>query len=123
MRLRPQFVLGLREIAPLAAVAIRHLPGAVGLGKIAGTSTPRLINDVDRVTLAHEILCPAFAAIGSTEEGGGGAGAAVDHDDGIGLSPLCRNADVHVHLARHVGAAIDDGGLASDVEEAFARER
>jgi hypothetical protein len=27
------------------------------------------------------------------------------------------------HLARHVGAAIDDGGLASDVEEAFARER
>jgi hypothetical protein len=47
----------------------------------------------------------------------------VDHDDGIGLSLLRRNADVHVHLARHVGAAIDDGGLAADVEEAFARER
>ena len=123
MRLRPELVFRLREVAALAAVAVRHLPGPVALGEIAGASAPGLVHHIDGVTLAHEILRPALAAVGRAEIGGGGTGAAMDHDDGIGMRLLRRNAEIHVHLAGDVGAAVDGGGLAADVEEAFARQR
>jgi hypothetical protein len=123
VRLRPQLVFRLREVAALAAFAVRDLPWPVGFREIAGASAPGLVHDVDRVALAHEILRPALAAVRRAEIGGGGAGAAVDHDDGERVRLLGRDADVHVHLAGDVSAAADRDGLAANVEEAFARER
>ena len=63
-------------------------------GEESGAATARLVDDVDGVALADEILRPAFAAVGRAGVIGAGHRAAVHHDDRIGVRLLGRDADL-----------------------------
>ncbi len=122
MRLRPELVLRLLQIAPLRAFAVGEPLRAVHFRHMARAPAARLVDGVDRVAAAREILRPAFAPVRRAGEGRARAGTAVHHHDRIGMRLLLRDAHLDVHLADHVGLAVDGRALAADREEAVARE-
>ena len=116
-----------RAAAP--AAPRRWRPRAAGRSPRPGCSRSRpplraagLVDHVNGVALADEILRPAFAAVGRAGEIGAGHRAAVHHDDRIGMRLFGRDANLDVHLAVDVVAAVDRHGLAADIHEAVARE-
>ena len=123
MSLRPEIVFFLRQIAAHAAFQIGHLGGPVILGRIARTATAGLIHDIHRVAAAHEILRPAFAPVRRTQIRGAGAGAAMHHDERIGMRLFGRNAEFDIHLIDDVGMAVHGLRRAADIEKALTRQR
>src|SRR5262249_62135090 len=98
VRLRPELVLRLLQIARLCAVGGGVAWRSIGFRHVAGTSLAGLIDHIDRVALADEVLCPAFASVGRPEITGGGAAAPMHEDDRIGLRLFRRDALLNVHL-------------------------
>ena len=88
-----------------------------------GTAARHLIDHVDRVAAAYEILRPAFAPVRRPGEVGTGLAAAVHHHDRIRLGPPRRNHVLDVHVAEHRAAFGGGVDLAADEEIARACER
>src|ERR1700730_12318740 len=118
MRLRPQIELLLGDKARGRIATLYIAVRSIGGGEIAGAPAPGLIDHVDRVALANEILRPALATVRGAGEIGARHGAAMHHDDRIGHGFLRRNTNLDIHLAADVFAIVDHVWLAVDVEEA-----
>ena len=121
-RLRPQLelFLGDKTRQRVAALHIVHRP--VSRGEIAGPRPAGLVDDIDRIALAHEILRPALAAVGGAGVIGARHGTAVHHDDRIGMRLLRRDAHLDIHLMADIVLAVDCRRPGVDVEEAVARQ-
>ena len=89
LRLRPEIETLGRDEALLGALEIggRHRP--LRQRPVRGAAARHLIDHVDCVPAAQEILRPAFAAVGGGGEIGAGLAAAVDHHDGKGDFSVC----------------------------------
>ena len=107
VRLRPELVFFLRDVASLRILPIDLLGRPIDPGDVGRSPASGLVHDVDGVAAPHEKLRPSFAAVGSSREVGSGHGAAVHHHDRKRMRLLRRNAEFHVHLPRHVGASVD----------------
>src|SRR5262249_60874403 len=97
VRLRPELVLRLLQIARLCAVGGGVAWRSIGFRHVAGTSLAGLIDHIDRVALADEVLCPAFASVGRPGINGGGAAAPMIGDDVNGLRSFCRGSLFTLH--------------------------
>ena len=73
---------------------------ALRLRPVRGAAARHLVDHIDRVPAAQEILRPAFAAVGRAGEVGAGLAAAVDHHDRVGRAQPLRDEVFRVHLAR-----------------------
>jgi hypothetical protein len=122
MRLRPELVLRLLQVAGLRTACVGETRRAIDLGDIAGTPAAGLVDDVDRVAAPREILRPALAPVGRAREGRARAAAAMHHHDRVGMRLLLRNAHLDIHLPDHVALAIDGHGLAAHRKEAVTRQ-
>ena len=101
MRLRPEIVALRRRKTLQRAIEVRCGDGAVALRPIAGAAARDLIDDIDRIAAAQEILCPAFAAVRRAGEIGSGLAAAMDHDDRVGMREFLRDLEFGVELPDH----------------------
>jgi hypothetical protein len=122
VRLRPQLVFLLGDEPARSIVAVDVARRSVGRGQIAGAAAAGLIDHVDGVALAHEVLRPAFAPVRRAGEIGARHGAAVHHHDRITVSLLRRDAHLNIHTVRHEGVPVDRRPPAADVEMAVAGE-
>ena len=94
-----------RILVPMRRAAARHL-----------------VDDVDRVAAAHEILRPAFSAVRRAGEIGAGLVAAVHHHDRIRRAHLLRDHVFDVHVADDRAALRLGVDVAADIEIARALE-
>ena len=123
MRLRPLLVALGRDEALLDEIDARGLHRPVDLRPVRGASARHLVDHIDGIAPAHEILRPALAAVGRAGEVGAGLAAAVHHHDRIGMAATRRDHVLDVHMPDRgaaFGRAVD---LAADEEVARARER
>ena len=123
LRLRPLIVaLGRDEALQRALeIRLRHRPHA--RRPVAGAAARDLIDYVDGIAAAHEILRPAFAAVRRAGEIGAGLAAAVDHDDGVGVKLLLRDHEFGVEVPDHRRALDRRIDLAAGEQIAGLRQR
>jgi hypothetical protein len=123
MRLRPPLETLGRDEALLGEIEPRRLHRSVQLRPVRGASARHLVDHVDRVAAADEILRPALAAVGRAGEVGAGLAAAVHHHDRIGMPQPPRDHVLDVHVADHRAAFDRAVDLAADEEIARLRQR
>jgi len=104
MRLRPLVEPLRRDKALLKAREIRRRHRPVRLRPLRRAPARHLIDHVDRVAAAQEILRPALASIRRAGEVGAGLAAAMDHHHRIRMGDLLRHLEFHVHVADRRGA-------------------
>src|SRR3954471_10639944 len=124
MRLRPLSITLRRDEALLGEGETRRLHRPVYLRRpVRGAAARHLVDHVDGVAAAHEILRPALAAIGRAGEVGAGLAAGMHHHDRIWMTAPRRNHVLDIDMPEH-RAAFDRGvDLPPDKEVAGARER
>jgi hypothetical protein len=123
MRLRPLLVALGRDEALLDEIDARGLHRPVDLRPVRGASARHLVDHIDGIAPAHEILRPALAAVGRAGEVGAGLAAAMHHHDRIGMAATRRDHVLDVDMPDRgaaFGRAVD---LAADEEIARARKR
>jgi hypothetical protein len=99
MRLGPEIVAFRRHEALLQPqqIGIRDRP--VRLRPLRCPATRHLIDHIDGVAAAQEILRPALATVRCAGEIGAGLAAAVNHHHRIGVAQLLRHLEFHIHVA------------------------
>src|SRR5580704_15734242 len=101
MRLRPEIVALRRRKTLQRAIEVWCGDGAVALRPIAGAAARDLVDDIDRIAAAQEILCPPFATVRCAGEIGSGLAAAMDHDDRVEVCEFLRDLEFGVELPDH----------------------
>jgi hypothetical protein len=110
MCLRPLIEALRRDEALLQAVQIGGGNRAVRLRPLCRAAARHLVDHVDRIAPAQEILRPALAPIRGAGEIGAGLAAAMDHHHGIGVREPLRHLVFHIHVAdgrRPLTVAVD----------------